>query len=124
MHADEEFEKLRYDLLPSRLVFPDPGGHVPEVERLIRSLKEDYCTAIHGMPYKYLPKEFLRGLIRKLVLLWNAFPVDHGVSDTQSPRNIVDNLSHLDYHAIKITNHKHSSFSDCWMHCIGPHQTE
>jgi hypothetical protein len=102
VHADEEFEKLRSHILPGRLVTPDPGGHVPEVERSIRTLKEGCRAAIHGMPYSYFPKEMLRGLLRKVVLLQNAFPSDHGVSDTLSPRNIIDNLPHLNFNDIKI----------------------
>jgi hypothetical protein len=43
-----------------------------------------------------------RGLIRKATLIQNAFPGEHGVSDTLSPRNIIDNLPNLDYHSIKI----------------------
>jgi AAA ATPase containing von Willebrand factor type A (vWA) domain len=102
IHADEEFEKLRSHMLPGRLLSPDPGGHVPEVERSIRTMKEGCRAAIHGLPYSVYPKEMLRGLIRKITLLSNAFPADHGVSDNLSPRNLVDNLPNLDYHSIKI----------------------
>jgi hypothetical protein len=75
---------------------------VPEVERSIRTLKEGCRAAIHGMAFKCLPKEMLRGLIRKVVLLQNAFPSDHGVSNTLSPRNLIENLPYLDYNSIKI----------------------
>jgi hypothetical protein len=44
----------------------------------------------------------IRGIIRKVTLIQNAFPADHGVSDTISPRNIIDNLPNLDYHSIKV----------------------
>jgi AAA ATPase containing von Willebrand factor type A (vWA) domain len=102
VHADEEFEKIRNHMLPSRLITPNPGGHVPEVERSIRTLKEGCRAAIHGMPYSVYPKEMLRGLIRKVVLMTNAVPSESGVSDTLSPRNLIENLPHLDYHSIKI----------------------
>jgi Cobalamin biosynthesis protein CobT (nicotinate-mononucleotide:5, 6-dimethylbenzimidazole phosphoribosyltransferase) len=102
IHADEEFEKLRNHMLPSILMSPNPGGHVPEVERSIRTLKEGCRAAIHGMPYRVYPKEMLRGLIRKVILMANAFPSEHGVSNVLSPRNLVDNLPNLDYNSIKI----------------------
>lgn len=102
VHGDEEFEKLRNHMLPCRLICPEPGGHVPEVERSIRTVKEGCRAAIHGMPYSFFPKEMLRGLIRKVILLLNAFPGSHGVSDTLSPRNIIENLPHIDYHSLKI----------------------
>jgi hypothetical protein len=102
IHADEEFEKLRSHMLPGCLLSPNPGGHVPEVERSIRTMKESCRAAIHGLPYSVYPKEMLRGLLRKITLLWNAFPADHGVSDSLSPRNLVDNLPNLDYQSIKI----------------------
>jgi Histone chaperone involved in gene silencing len=100
----KNYEKLKkLTCCPRRLITPDPGGHVPEVERSIRTIKEGCRTAIHGMPYTIYPKEMLRGLIRKVVLMTNAVPSKSGISDTLSPRNIVDNLPHIDYHSIKIT---------------------
>jgi hypothetical protein len=42
------------------------------------------------------------GLIKKVTLIQNAFPADHGVSDTLSPWNIINNLPNLDYHFIKV----------------------
>lgn len=103
VHADEEFEKLRSHMLPSRLVSPDPGGHhVPLVERSIRTLKESCRAAIHGLPYTVYPKELLRGLIRKVILMSNAVPGESGISNTLSPRNLVENLPNLDFHSIKI----------------------
>ena len=32
----------------------------------------------------------------------NAFPADHGVSDTLSPRNLIENLPHLDFNSIRL----------------------
>jgi len=72
-------------MLPCHLITPDPGGHVPEVERSVCTLKEGCRAAIHGMPYLRYPKEMLCGLIRKEVILLNAFPSENGVSDTLSP---------------------------------------
>jgi hypothetical protein len=77
-HADEEFEVLRNHMLPCHLVCPEPGGHVPEVERSIQTIKERCRAAVHGLPYEYFPKEMLRGLIRKVILMLNAFPGEHG----------------------------------------------
>ena len=102
VHADEEFEKLRSHMLPSRFITPDPGAHVPKVERSIFTLKEGCRAVIHSLPYSKFPKEMICGLIRKVMLIQNAFPGDHGVSDTLSPCNIIDNLPNLDYHSIKI----------------------
>ena len=85
IHADEEFEKLRAYILPGRLIFPDPGAHVPEVEQSIHTLKVGCHSAIHGLPYSRFPKEMICGLIKKVTLIQNAFPADHGVSDTLSP---------------------------------------
>lgn len=102
VHANEEFEKLRNHMLPIRLITPDPGGHVLEVERSIRTIKEGCRAAIHGLLYSVFPKEMLRGLIRKVILMLTVMPSDSGVSDTLSTRNLIKNLPHLDYHSVKL----------------------
>jgi hypothetical protein len=102
-HADEEFEALRNHMLPCHFMCPEPGGHVPEVERSIQTIKEGCHAAVnHDLSYEFFPKEMLCGLIRKVILILNAFPGEHGFSDTLSPQNIIENLPHLNYNSIKI----------------------
>lgn len=102
LHADTEFECLRYDVLPVILTCPPRNGHVPEAERGVRYIKEGIRTTLHGLPYTTFPKAFTKGIIRAVILFANAFTKAHnGISDTLTPRNIIDALPHIDYNHLK-----------------------
>ena len=101
VHADNEFDKIEKDILPVRLRTVGVDEHVPEIERSIQTQKNENRAVCHAMPFKCLP----RVMIRELVAQGNAFLNAFGNKETSergmSPRNIIDNLPHVDYNDLK-----------------------
>ena len=101
IHADSEFKKVESDLLPIRLHLCPTDAHVPEIERSVQTQKHENRSACYAMPYRCLP----RIMVRELVAQGNAFLNAFNRADKQkhqlSPRNIVDNLPHVDFHDLK-----------------------
>ena len=93
MNADNEFETTRNMVLPAHLHTVAKGEHLPEVERSIRTTKEDTRAGLHGVPFERFPNSMTRGT----VINRNGFPSKSGVSQELAPRNIIDNHPHLDY---------------------------
>ena len=88
--------------MPTQLNVTDPGEHVPEVERSIRTTKERTRSTTQSLPYKCYPRLLIKGIVRASTFNLNAFPARHGISRTLSPRNIVTGLPNLDYRRIRI----------------------
>mmetsp|Transcript_57655 Transcript_57655/g.172014 ORF Transcript_57655/g.172014 Transcript_57655/m.172014 type:complete len:380 (-) Transcript_57655:644-1783(-) len=66
--------------------------HVPEIERMIRVIKEHAGSIRSKLPYKRLPNQVIIEIL-KFVLLWlNALPPKKGVSSTYIPRTIMTGL--------------------------------
>jgi len=102
IHSNMEFECVQHDFLPITLNITPRDAHVGEVERSIRTIKERVRSDIHSMPFKRLPKLMIVELIRRAVMLLNAFPAPDGVSKTLSPRSIMTGKANIDYNSCKI----------------------
>jgi hypothetical protein len=89
VHADNEFECVRADLLPVAMNVVPADSHVGEVERSIRTIKEGLRTCVHGLPFKRLPRLLLHHMVADTVRCLNQFPWPNGISDTMSPACIV-----------------------------------
>jgi hypothetical protein len=74
IHADSEFQFLPAHFPDVSFHFVPLSDHVPEVERSIRTIKEDARTVIHGLPYQRLPVQFIRHLIHQVTDTLNRFP--------------------------------------------------
>ncbi len=87
---DNEFEKLT-NLVPIIQINTTAAKeHVPEIERLIRLIKEQGRGILNTLPFKKLPRLILTELIYQVVLWLNAFPLKNsGVSANLSPRELV-----------------------------------
>ncbi len=85
IHSNMEFECMQHDFLPITLNLTPHHAHVGEVEQSIWTIKERVHLDIHGMSFKRLPKLMIIELIRRAVMLLNAFPALDGVSKTLSP---------------------------------------
>ena len=101
IHADLEFEKCRHRLHPIRLVTVAKDAHVPEIERSVQTSKHENRSVCHTMPYKCFPLLMLRELIRMSNTMLNAFGNYASITKGLSPRNIIDNLPHIDYNHLK-----------------------
>jgi hypothetical protein len=101
IHADVEFEKIRNDILPVRLHTCGVDDHVPEIERSVQTQKNENRSVCYAMPYKCFPRVMVRELVSQGNTFLNAFGNDDSIADGLSPRNIIDNLPHIDYNDLK-----------------------
>ena len=100
IHADPEFEKIRDDIRPIDLITCEAGAHVPEVERSTQTVKNGCRSQTHSMPYRAMPRIMIRALVQLIIDELNAEPARDGYKGA-TPRNIIDNLSHLDCNDLK-----------------------
>ena len=101
IHADNEFKKIEKNILPIRLRTVGVDEHVPEVERSIQTLKNESRSVCHAMPYKCIPRIMIRELVKQGNEFLNAFGNEDSLATGLSPRNILDNLPHVDYNDLK-----------------------
>ena len=101
IHADNEFQKVQNEVLPARLQLCGTDDHVPEIERSVQTQKNENRTVCHAMPYKCLPRIMIREIIKQGNAFLNAFGSKDSVGDGLTPRNIIDNLPHVDYNDLK-----------------------
>ena len=101
VHADNEFEKVEKDLLPIRLRTVGTDEHVPEIERSIQTQKNENRAVCYAMPYKCIPRVMVREIVAQGNVFLNAFGNEESAKIGMSPRNIIDNLPHIDYNDIK-----------------------
>jgi hypothetical protein len=85
--ADNEFEPLR-PFFP-QLNVCGAGEHVPEAERMIRTVKDRTRSTLTLLPYRWLPRLVVIHLVRNAVLWLNAFPSADSVSTEHSPRYLL-----------------------------------
>ena len=68
VHADEEFQSLKTPLLDKFNILMNiatTNEHVPEIERMIRVIKERIRSTVHGVPFKRLPIMMKRDIVKK-----------------------------------------------------------
>ena len=70
--------------------------HAPEIERYIRTLKEQIQGVQCNLPFRKLPMRVPIELVASQVFWWNSFAKTTGVSETLSPRTIITGLT-LDF---------------------------
>jgi hypothetical protein len=93
VHVDGEFAPLK------PLIESMPGGpmvnlasankYVPEIERIIRVVKERCRATRHSLPFERIPKLVTIHIVLNVVKLLNFFPTKGGVSETLSPKTIM-----------------------------------
>ena len=101
IHADNEFKKIENEVLPVRLHLCGTDDHVPEIERSVQTQKNENRSVCHAMPYKCLPRIMVRELITQGNAFLNAFGSKDEVGQGMTPRNIIENLPHVDYNDLK-----------------------
>jgi hypothetical protein len=79
--------------------------HVGEVERSIRTMKEqDRCT-IHGLPYQRYTKVMIINLISASKQSLNQTLAQDNISDRISPLTLVAEKGNVDYNKLKLAFH-------------------
>ena len=126
--ADQEFEALQ-EYFP----FINTCGadeHVPDVERMIRTIKDRARSAHSLLPFRSLPRLIVVRLICNAVLWLNALPNYNGVSSDHSPRFLLtgrdltyDKHVRLPFGAYVQTHEEHTNdLRHCTLGaiCLGP----
>ena len=86
---DGELEKVK-ELLPTIVCNTTAAKeHFAEAERKIRAAKERKRGVVNTLPFTYITRQMKIEFIYFVTLWINAFPVNSGVSDTFSPREIL-----------------------------------
>jgi Reverse transcriptase (RNA-dependent DNA polymerase)/Zinc knuckle len=95
---DGEFECLRAQLAAMSITLnvTSRDEHVPEAERRIRVIKERVRAIWNTLPFKRMPARLVIEMVYCCNFWLNCFPPSDGVSDTLSPRAIVDG-SNIEY---------------------------
>ena len=93
LHVDPEFKAIQDEMMDDangiEMVYVAAQQHVPEVERIIRVIKERYRAMYHCLPYKAIPSIMIKAAAKRAVKWLNIFPPKGGVSKYYSPRAIV-----------------------------------
>jgi hypothetical protein len=92
MHGDDEFTSLRDPLLEMddiQLNIAAAKEHVPEAERVIRTVKERNRATVSSLPFEHYPRVLKGAIVAGAATALNMFPHPDGVSDLMSPRDIV-----------------------------------
>lgn len=101
LHGDNEISKIQDTIMPTNLTLAAAREHVGPVERSVRMMKENSRSGLHGTPFKQVPIVMIKGLLKLATILLNAFPSSAGISETLSPRNIVQGLPNIDFAQLK-----------------------
>ena len=94
--VDKQFECVgsRFPGVDVNVVSRDE--HVPEIERLIRVIKERCRCYFSAMPFKKIPHRMCVELVHTVIFYLNAFPWINGPEKTLSPFTIVQG-KHLNF---------------------------
>ena len=97
IHVDIQFKAMkdRKRISPAVNVV-SKDEHVPEIERMIRVIKERARCYYAMLPYKRIPRMMIIQLMTTVIFYVNAFVWRQGVSQFLSPTTIVEGIS-LDF---------------------------
>lgn len=95
--ADMEFACLHDDLRPVFLNIAAADTHVGDIERSIRTIKEDVRTLSSSLPFHQFPRELIVGAVISAIRSRNQLPAPHGISNTLSPATLITGEPSPDY---------------------------
>ena len=101
--ADNEFQCLEADILPTRLNLVSRNEHVGDVENSNKYLKQTVRCLLSSTGARRVPKAMVIGAIDLATTCANAFPIDSGISDSLSPSTIVTGRQPLNFNNLKVT---------------------
>jgi hypothetical protein len=99
IHCDNEYQPLMKeleDIYKVKMNYSNSQEHIPEVERSIRVIKEQFCATFHRLLYLRLPSIMIKNLAMESTKKLNFFPPSNGMSPQFSPRMII-HKENLDY---------------------------
>ena len=88
---DGEFEHVREYLNGQNIYLNTTARdeHVTEIERYIRTVKERVQATYNTLPFEVIPPQIIIKMVKSAVFWLNAFPPNHGVTDSMSPRTMI-----------------------------------
>ena len=87
---DGEFEKVKDELLDKIVINTcSKNEYVPEIERIIRHVKEQCCCIKADMDIPVLPTVMIKHMVIHAVMSLNAYPEEQGISTEYSLREII-----------------------------------
>ena len=92
IHCDQEFRYILQDFATNNnitLICAPSQAHVPCAERDICTIKERVRSLFHNLPYRRIPKMFIKYLVMQTTATLNYFPTRYGLSQYCSPRMIL-----------------------------------
>ena len=93
--ADSSFECIRNWLseIGIALNITSRNEHLPEVERYIRTIKEQMRAITNTLPFKKYPPRLIAEMVYNVVFWMNSFPAKDGVHMTIRPRTLGNRAS-------------------------------
>ena len=93
---DQEFDKIKDKMNTVTVNTTAAREHVPEVERVIRDIKNRARAVLSVLPYDYYHRQIIIYLVYFVVRMINAVPSKVGISKILSPSEIVQGRK-IDY---------------------------
>ncbi len=84
------------DELHVKMHYTNRKDHMPEVEHHVKTVKEQVRTMLHGLPYKAIPRNVMRGLVMQATFNLTTVPAKGGISDRYRPHVLLGRRN-LDY---------------------------
>ena len=98
LKMDGEFKSLRKFFAEKTVTLNcfSHGEHVPEIERLIRTVKERCCGVFNTLPFTAIPARMTVELVTAATFWLNVFPPLGGASEHINPRELMSGVK-IDY---------------------------
>jgi len=101
--ADNEFQCIEADILPTRLNLVSRNEHVGEVENSNKYLKQTVRSLLCSVGARRVPKAMVIAAMDLATTCSNAFPARNGISNSLSPSTIVTGRQPLNFNNLKVT---------------------
>ena len=87
---DNQFRPLEGNIpVKVQLNTVSADDHVGLTERYIRKMKERSWSVVSVLPFEFLPRSLLRGIVESRNFWLNSFPRKEGILKVYSPRTII-----------------------------------
>ena len=102
VRGDGQFECLEDSIRPIHMHIAAPGQHVPEIERTIRTIKEDVRSTINSLPYSRFTKLMIRHVVKFHVRLRNTRINTNSACRDLNPYTIMTGKTNPSFHDYKL----------------------
>ena len=100
--GDNKFEKIKPLVAPIHVETCGRDEHVPDIERVVRTVKERSCCTTSTLPYKRIPGVMIDSNIQDKIFWLNQFPPPDNLSDAIGPAGMVLGAPPVDYNTLKL----------------------